>query len=82
MNYVNTFIQVAADTAAMKGTAPPERSGKKTIARLEYDLIASHPYSRTQEDVQFAVHVERRGFPLSDLKALHLAAEVRAGLVR
>ncbi len=71
MNYVNTFIQVAADTAATKGAAPPERAGRKTIARLEYDLIASHPYSRTQEDVQFAVHVERQGFPVSDLKARH-----------
>ncbi len=68
MNYINTFIAVAPDTLVEAGTAPVERSGKKTIAVLEYELISSKPYTYTQEDVQFAVYVQRAAIPASTLK--------------
>ncbi|MFZ3180067.1 MAG: DUF6157 family protein [Methylocystis silviterrae] len=68
MNYINTFIAVAPDTLAAAGTAPIERSGKKTIAVMEYELISSKPYTYTQEDVQFAVHVQRAAISSSALK--------------
>lgn len=68
MNYVNTFIAVAPDTSAKAGTVPPERGGKKSIAALEYELIASKPYVLTQEDVQFAVYVQRHGISDAQLK--------------
>jgi Family of unknown function (DUF6157) len=61
MNYVNTFIQVAADSKAKDGSAPKSRGEAKTIAELEYELISARPYEHTQEDVQFHVHVERTG---------------------
>ena len=69
MNYFNTFIAVAPDTSAQAGTVPPERNGKKSIAVLEYELIAAKPYALTQEEVQFAVHVQRQGISAAELKA-------------
>ena len=69
MNYVNTFIAVAADSKAQAGTVPPAREGKKTIAQLEYELIAAQPYQLTQEEVQFSVHVQRVGLSAHEVKA-------------
>lgn len=69
MNYVSTFIAVAPDTAAKTGTAPFERSDKKSIAQLEYELISGKPYTFTQEEVQFSVHVQRQGIPATELNA-------------
>lgn len=68
MNYFNTFIAVASDTSATAGTVPPERGGKKSIAVLEYELVASKPYVLTQEEVQFAVYVQRQGISAARLK--------------
>ena len=69
MNYVNTFIAVAPDTATKVGTVPRGRSDKKSIAQLEYELISGKPYTLTQEEVQFSVHVQRQGIPAIELKA-------------
>jgi hypothetical protein len=69
VNYVNTFIAVAPDTAAKAGTVPPGRSDKKSIAQLEYELISGKPYTLTQEEVQFSVHVQRQGISAAELKA-------------
>lgn len=68
MNYVNTFIAVSPDTAAKAGTVPPERGGKGSVARLEYELVSGNPYALTQEEVQFAVHVRRQGIRANDIK--------------
>lgn len=73
MNYENTFIAVAADTQAHAGTMPKQRTGKPTIAEMEYELIAAAPYTHTQEDVQFAVHVRKCGFSAGELKARRAA---------
>ncbi|MCU6435700.1 DUF6157 family protein [Undibacterium sp. Jales W-56] len=64
MNYYNTFIAVAADAKVDHGAVPPARAGKKSIALLEYELISAKPYKLTQEEVQFAVHVQRRELPV------------------
>ncbi len=69
MNYVNTFIQVAPDTTAKKATVPVPKAGKKSIAVLEYELISAKPYTYTQEEVQFSIHVQRQGISARDLKA-------------
>jgi Family of unknown function (DUF6157) len=60
MNYINTFIAVSPDTKAKLGSVPLAR-GKRSVAQIEYGLIASHPYKFTQEEVQFSVHLERTG---------------------
>ena len=67
MNYYNTFIAVAPDTSVKVGTIPVERTGKKTIAILEYELVSAQPYTYTQEEVQFAVHVQRKAVPSAEL---------------
>lgn len=69
MNYINTFIAVSPDTKAKAGTVPLARGGKRSIAQIEYELIASHPYELTQEEVQFSVHVERTGVTPAELEA-------------
>lgn len=69
MNYYNTFIAVAPDTTASTGSEPPERGGKKSIARLEYELVAARPHALTQEEVQFAVHVRRLGLTDDEVAA-------------
>ena len=69
MNYINTFIAVSPDTKAKVGSVPLARAGKRSIAQIEYELIASHPYELTQEEIQFSVHVERTGVTPAQLKA-------------
>ena len=59
MDFVNAFVEVAPDTHAVTGTAPPVRGASKSVANLEYELIASAPYVHTHDDVLFAVHVAR-----------------------
>ncbi|MCP2043914.1 DUF6157 family protein [Pontibacter sp. HSC-36F09] len=58
-NYFNTFIQVAEDTKAGCGIKPTSKGDKKTIAEMQYDLIARHPYRYTSDDVLFQVFAAR-----------------------
>ena len=69
MNYINTFIAVSPDTKAKVGSVPLARGRKRSIAQIEYELIASHPYEFTQEEVQFSVQVERTGVTPAQLNA-------------
>ena len=57
-NYFDTFIQVAEDTKAERGTKPPAKD-KKTVAEMQYQLIAESPYKYTSDDVFFLVHAAR-----------------------
>jgi hypothetical protein len=68
VNYISTFIAVAADTKATEGSVPQPRSGKKTVAQLEYELISAKLYQLTQEEVQFAVHVHRSELSAEDVR--------------
>ena len=61
-NYVETFIRVAEDCPATIGTMPPSGAWP-TVARLQYDLLAEHPYELTSDDVLFRVHATRAGIP-------------------
>ena len=42
-NYFDAFIEVAEDTKAVAGTVPPARA-TKSVAEMQYELIANHPY--------------------------------------
>ncbi len=57
-NYSDTFIEVADDCQAEVGLVPPEKT-PRTIAQIQYDLIANHPYVYTSDDVIFAAHAEK-----------------------
>jgi hypothetical protein len=71
MDYFNTFIAVSPDTSARIGTIPVERGGNKSIAVLEYELIAHQPYALTQAEVLFAVHAWQRNISAEELAARH-----------
>ncbi|MBD1422097.1 DUF6157 family protein [Sphingobacterium chuzhouense] len=58
-NYVNTFIAVAEDTKVACGTIPPSRGDKKTVAEIQYELLAKNPYKFTSDDVLFQVFADR-----------------------
>jgi hypothetical protein len=69
MNYTDTFIAVADDSGVEKSIMPEERGGKKTVAVIQYEMLAGHPYKYTQEDVLFETHVRHKGIPAAELKA-------------
>ena len=59
-NYRNAFIQVADDCSAETGLVPPQRSGKLTVAGLQYEMICDRPYVYTSDDVIFATSAAGR----------------------
>ncbi|MFD1713392.1 DUF6157 family protein [Amnibacterium flavum] len=65
-NYANAFIQVADDCPVAEGLEPPTNAKGPTIATLQYELIAAHPYELTSDDVLFAVHAQRQEIPESE----------------
>jgi hypothetical protein len=69
MNYYDAFIRLAPDSTATHSAIPPARGEAKTIPVIEYELLAAKPYFYTQEELQFAVHVEREGITPVQLKA-------------
>ena len=58
-NYFNTFIEVAEDTKAVAGTKPPVKN-QRTVAEMQYELIANNPYKYTSDDVFFGVFANRK----------------------
>ena len=57
-NYFDTFIEVAEDTKANCGTIPPIKD-KKTVAEMQYELIAKNPYKYTSDDILFQIFADR-----------------------
>lgn len=57
-NYFDTFIEVAEDTKALNGTKPKAKA-KKTVAEMQYEIVASNPYKYTSDDVFFQVYADR-----------------------
>ncbi|WP_420174766.1 DUF6157 family protein [Luteococcus sp. OSA5] len=62
-NYTNTFIAVAEDCPATTGEIPKVTAKGPTIASLQYQLLADHPYELTSDDLLFAVHTRRQAIP-------------------
>jgi hypothetical protein len=68
-DYFSAFIEVAGDCRATTGVEPPERAGSKTIARMQYELIAPNPYRYTSDEVLFQVYAARNGVPEAEMEA-------------
>ena len=66
-NYFDTFIEVAEDTKVDCGTKPPAKD-KKTVAEMQYDLIAKNPYGYTSDDILFQVFADRNDLIEADYK--------------
>jgi hypothetical protein len=41
-NYFDTFIKVAEDTKANKGTRPIRKGDKKSVGEMQYEMIAEN----------------------------------------
>jgi hypothetical protein len=67
-NYFDTFIEVAEDTKASSGTKPPSKGDTKTVAEMQYALVARSPYKYTSDDVLFRVYAERNDIPKEEHK--------------
>src|SRR5690606_13709427 len=52
------------------GTKPPTQGSKKTVAEIQYDLIAQNPYKYTSDDILFQVFADRNNLE----KAVHKQA--------
>lgn len=64
-NYYNTFIEVAEDTKSNRGIKPPTKD-KKTVAEMQYELIAKNPYQYTSDDLIFQIFADKSGLAESE----------------
>jgi len=60
LTYYDTFIAVAPDSTAPTGREPAT-GAKLSVARAQFELIASEPHRWTQEDVLVATSGALRG---------------------
>lgn len=67
-NYYNTLVEVAEDTKVSAGTKPVSKAKGKTVAEIQYDILAANPYKYTSDDVFFQVYVERNDLERSAYK--------------
>ena len=67
-NYTDTFIAVAPDSTAQKGTVPKE-TATPTAAFRAFQLVSKHPYRHTSDDVLFAVYADRARIPAAERAA-------------
>lgn len=58
-NYFDTFIQVADDCPAVSGEIPKAKGNSKTVAEIQFEMIAKKPYAFTSDDVLFKVFAQR-----------------------
>ncbi|QJU55087.1 DUF6157 family protein [Herbiconiux sp. KACC 21604] len=65
-NYIDTFIAVAPDCRVVAAVAPPV-TAKPTVAALQFELLAEHPYELTSDELLFTVHATRAGIADADL---------------
>jgi len=59
-NYYNTFIEIADDSKATEGSAPPAKE-PKTAAQIQYEMLIDSPYHYTSDDVLYVSNGQRRG---------------------
>ena len=76
MHYYSTLIAVADDCPVSSAVVPAARGGRKTVAVLQYEMLAERPYQLTQEDVLFDSWLARQDLPedLSDAERADLRA--------
>ena len=69
MSYTSTFIACADDCPVERGTVPPVRGEKPSIAFLQYELLSKSPYKHTEQELIMIVHVTRLGLTSAELKS-------------
>ena len=73
VNYSNTLIRVAPDCPVSEAIVPTGKRGATSVPQIEYELLSENPYTFTQEELLFAVHVQRQGIGKGEVKARRAA---------
>ncbi|MGB3468293.1 MAG: DUF6157 family protein [Cyclobacteriaceae bacterium] len=58
-NYKNTLIEIADDSPVSEGQEPPVKKDKKSVANLQFEMLAKNPYKYTSDEVFFTVFATR-----------------------
>lgn len=67
-NYFNTLITVAEDSKAIKGTIPPEKENKKTIANYQFEILQKNASQKTSDELLFEIFAIRNDIPIFELE--------------
>ena len=59
-NYKDTFIEIAEDSPISTSQVPPVKRNR-TLADIQYNMIAEHPYRYTSDDVMFECYLQKNG---------------------
>ena len=62
-DYTNTFIEVSDDSRAESGIEPPLKEEKKSIPRMQYELLKEYPYRFTSDELILELQVMRNEIP-------------------
>lgn len=68
-NYYNTLIEIAEDSPIVQGEIPPNKGNKRSVANLQYEMLADAPYQYSSDDVLFSVFAQRKEIPEEQLEA-------------
>jgi len=66
-NYTNTFIQIADDCKAETAKVPPEKV-KKSVARMQFEMLSEHPYQYTSDELLFAIYAARNKIEAAEIE--------------
>lgn len=67
-NYTNTFIAVADDCPAVQGEIPAYKGDDKSIAFLQYEMIAHNPYRYTSDEIIFGCLAAKKDLSGAELE--------------
>lgn len=64
-NYYHTFISVSEDCPVFESEIPQQRGGK-SVALLQFEMIAQNPYKFTSDEVLFNIYTLRNNLNPSE----------------
>jgi hypothetical protein len=67
-NYYDTFIEAAPDYEPGTFQVPITKNDKKTVAVLQYEMLAKNPYQFTSDDVLFQLRADKNDFTKAEYK--------------
>ncbi len=62
-NYTDTFVEIADDCPVQKAEIPVVKNGQKTVAFMQFELIAPHPYRYTSDELIFELYTRKNQIP-------------------
>jgi hypothetical protein len=69
VDYTDTFVTVAPDTATTVSILPAPRLSGPSIASATYELVGTHPYRLRSSQVVFVVWADRQAVPAEERAA-------------